>query len=296
MHVGPNTTTFRGRVFGHVQPRVKVSDLKNVFDSSLDQLSDLDAVRICLLMLLEVGFMGSQSPHLVDSDALELVEDLDSWNTFPWGSYVWKVVYRQLHNALPKRSARCAFSTLNYSLEGFIWAFKIWIFEVFPYSKKFAIKHNGIPRAISWGKNKCITWKLALPFVVNATVPGFEPLPVLTPTPAECATDWWRASCQFFDGYANDLSPLLKKARLSSVPQPSVMVRDQLVGDISNTTTMLVEDNTDSTTIPVDDIVRTNTMVSSNNTTSHQSTGWTRLTSLDTHVDVSILNSFFIIT
>ncbi|MFS8029683.1 hypothetical protein Hanom_Chr17g01525171 [Helianthus anomalus] len=26
-------------------------------------------------------------------------------------------------------------------------------------------------------------------------VPGFEPLPVLTPTPEECNTDWWRASC-----------------------------------------------------------------------------------------------------
>ncbi|MFS7950896.1 hypothetical protein Hanom_Chr07g00588581 [Helianthus anomalus] len=115
MHVGPDTT-FRGRVFGHVQARVKVSDPKNVFDSSLDQLSDLDAVRLCLLMLLEVGFMGCQSSYLVD---------LDSWNTFPRGSYVWKVVYRQLHNALPKRSARCAFSTLNYSLEGFIWSFKV---------------------------------------------------------------------------------------------------------------------------------------------------------------------------
>ncbi|MFS8019855.1 hypothetical protein Hanom_Chr15g01408571 [Helianthus anomalus] len=57
MQVGPDTT-FRRRVFGHVQARVKVSDLKNVFDSSLDQLSDLDAVRLCLLMLLEVGFMG----------------------------------------------------------------------------------------------------------------------------------------------------------------------------------------------------------------------------------------------
>ncbi|KAJ0579582.1 putative phospholipase [Helianthus annuus] len=301
MHVGLDMT-FRGRVFGHVRARVQVSDLKNVFDSSLDQLSDLDAVRLCLLMLLEIGFMGSRSASFIHSDVLELVEDLDSWNTFPWGSYVWKVVYRQLHNALPKRSARRAFSPqlhnvlpkrsarrfspLNYSLEGFIWAFKIWIFEVFPYSEKFAIKHGGIPRAISWGKNKCISWKHALPFVVDATVPGFEPLPVLTPTLEECATDWWRASCQFFDGY---FSPLLKKARLSSPPQPSVMVRDQLVDNNSNTTTMLVEDNTDNT---------------SNITTTHQGTGWRenmektmlvnklqkpsvikRLTSLDTHAD-----------
>ncbi|KAJ0479164.1 hypothetical protein HanIR_Chr13g0616971 [Helianthus annuus] len=76
---------------------------------------------------------------------------------------------------------------------------------------------NGIQgdrkRAIGWGKNKCITWNLALPFVTDAIVPGFEPLPVLTPTPEECTTDWWRASCQFFDDYAYDSSPLLKKAR-----------------------------------------------------------------------------------
>ncbi|KAJ0794952.1 putative phospholipase [Helianthus annuus] len=69
------------------------------------------------------------------------------------------------------------------------------------------------------------------------------------------------------------------------------MVRDQLVGDISNTATMLVEDNADSTTMPVDDIARTHTMASSNNTTSHQSTEWTRLTSLDTHVDTGKVSS-----
>ncbi|KAJ0794718.1 putative phospholipase [Helianthus annuus] len=227
-------SAFRERVFGHAG-RPKVRDLKHVFHHSLDELSDLDAVRICLLMMVEVGFMAKDTRLMVDLILLELVEDLDSWNTFPWGSYVWKVLYKHLHNAGAKRSARCR-NTL-YTISGFIWAFKIWIFEVFPYAKTFAIKHDGIPRAIGWGKNKCISWKLALPFVMKATVPGFEPLPVLTPTPEECATDWWRASCQFFDNYANGSLPLLKKPRLSSPPQPSVMVRDQLAEDIADPTT-----------------------------------------------------------
>ncbi|KAJ0954606.1 hypothetical protein HanRHA438_Chr00c12g0849231 [Helianthus annuus] len=107
---------------------------------------------------------------------------------------------------------------------------------------------NGIQgdrkRAIGWGKNKCITWNLALPFVTDAIVPGFEPLPVLTPTPEECTTDWWRASCQFFDDYAYDSSPLLKKARLPSPSQPSVMVPDQLAEDVADPTTMPSSDNT----------------------------------------------------
>ncbi|KAF5763719.1 putative cucumisin [Helianthus annuus] len=135
-------------------------------------------------------------------------------------------------------------------------------------------------KAIGWGKNKCITWNLALPFVTDAIVPGFEPLPVLTPTPEERTTDWWRARCQFFDDYAYDSSPLLKKARLPSPSQPSVMVPDQLAKDVADPTTM----------------------PSSDNTTGHQSTGsrtnmektmdtlqkplvMTRLTSLEERVD-----------
>ncbi|KAJ0794967.1 putative phospholipase [Helianthus annuus] len=233
---GRADSTFRERVFGHAG-RPKVRELKNVFHHYLDELSDLDAVRICLLMMVEVGFMAKNTCLMVDLILLELVEDLDSWNTFPWGSYVWNCLYKRLHNAVAKRSARGRYTPTFYTLSGFIWAFKIWIFEVFPYAKTFAIKHDGIPRAIGWGKNKCISWKLALTFVTKATVPGFEPLPVLTPTPEECATDWWRASCQFFDNYANDFSPLLKNPRLSSPPQPSVMVRDQLAEDIADPTT-----------------------------------------------------------
>uniref|UniRef100_A0A251UXD5 Putative phospholipase-like, Aminotransferase-like, plant mobile domain protein n=2 Tax=Helianthus annuus TaxID=4232 RepID=A0A251UXD5_HELAN len=272
--------TFRERVFGDAQARPKVLDIKNVFNRFLDRLSDLDAVRICLLMLVEVGFMACDPRGPVDLTLLELVEDLDSWNTYPWGSYVWRSVYKHLHNALAKRSARHRYMPLGYALSGFIWIFKIWIFEVFPYAKTFAVKRDGIPRAISWGASKCMTWKLALPFVTDATVPGFEPLPALTPTPEECATDWWRASCQFFDDYAYDSSPLLKKAHLSSPSQPSVMVPDQLAEDIAD---------------PI-------TMPSSNNTTGHQSTGsrtnmekrmdklqkplvMTRLTSLEERVD-----------
>ncbi|KAI7753666.1 hypothetical protein M8C21_015808 [Ambrosia artemisiifolia] len=262
--------TFRERVFGHVKAQLKVSDLKNVFNSSLDQLSDLDAVRLCLLMLLEVGFMGCEAKSVVEPALLRLVEDLDSWSSYPWGSHVWKAVYGQLHNALAERSARVTsiptMKPLMYSLHGFIWAFKIWIFEVFPYARKFAVKREAIPRAISWDENQSITWQLALPFVLDATVPGFEPLQVLIPTPAESATDWWTASCQFLYSSANDyIPPSKKKARLSLQPYPSVKARDQLVDDIATTTT---------TTMPVEDIADTTTLPSSDDTGSDRTMEW----------------------
>ncbi|KAM0004897.1 putative phospholipase [Helianthus debilis subsp. tardiflorus] len=66
--------------------------------------------------------------------------------------------------------------------------------------------------------------------------PGFEPLQVLTPTPAESATDWWRASRHFLESSANDYSPpSKKKARLTFQPRSSDKARDQLVDDIATT-------------------------------------------------------------
>ncbi|XP_022033882.1 uncharacterized protein LOC110935838 [Helianthus annuus] len=145
------------------------------------------------------------------------------------------------------RSQNVLLESLLYSLHGFIWAFKIWIFEVFPYARKFAVKRGGIPRAISWDENQRITWELALPFVLDATVPGFEPLQVLTPTPAESATDWWRASRQFLESSANDYSPpSKKKARLTFQPRSSDKARDQLADDIATTATT-------TTTLPSSD-------------------------------------------
>ena len=45
-------------------------------------LSDIDTVRICLLVLLETGFMGLQVAHIVSDELIHLVDDLDAWNIY----------------------------------------------------------------------------------------------------------------------------------------------------------------------------------------------------------------------
>ncbi|GKA87973.1 uridine kinase-like protein 4 [Tanacetum coccineum] len=210
---------FRDRVFSHIPANISIRgwDVANVFKDSLDQLSDLDAVRICLLMLLEIGFIGREPKFLIDEELLRLVEDLDSWNTFPWGSYVWNATYPQLAGALQTRRglhlSNLATKVANYTLCGFIWAFKIWIFEVFPFARKFAVRDPGvIPRAIAWRSTCTIKKEMLHDFL------GLEPLHELIPTLAESSTPWWMASRRFFDGSVDNFQPPLKKARFTSPP------------------------------------------------------------------------------
>ncbi|KAD6118654.1 hypothetical protein E3N88_09925 [Mikania micrantha] len=55
---------------------------------------------------------------------LYLVNDLGAWNTFPWGSYLWRNTYPYIHDALQKNCRQNRKKMLNYRLKGFTWAFK----------------------------------------------------------------------------------------------------------------------------------------------------------------------------
>ncbi|KAI3715247.1 hypothetical protein L6452_22220 [Arctium lappa] len=43
-----------------------------------DRLSDDDVVRLCLLLLLEVGFLGHQPAAIIGETYIRLMEDLDA--------------------------------------------------------------------------------------------------------------------------------------------------------------------------------------------------------------------------
>nr|XP_043636356.1 uncharacterized protein LOC122607447 [Erigeron canadensis] len=69
---------------------LKVSDFEKVLqEGPSGRLSDIDFVRLCVILLVEVGFTGKQSTQLVSPDMLSLAENMEAWNMFPWGSYLW---------------------------------------------------------------------------------------------------------------------------------------------------------------------------------------------------------------
>ncbi|GJZ85256.1 hypothetical protein Tco_0650595 [Tanacetum coccineum] len=152
----------------------------NMRDRSVD-LEDNDVVKICLLVLLEHGFLGHQLSHNIYDDKLKLVENLSNcWNIFPWGSYIWEYTYSQLRDGLHKR--------------------KIWILEAIPATYRYLHKQptEKIPRALAWESTQPFTWsRCCTLFVGDQLAPSLE---TLTPTKGESETDWWKASLEYFEG------------------------------------------------------------------------------------------------
>ncbi|GKC17546.1 phospholipase-like protein [Tanacetum coccineum] len=121
-------------------------------------LSDMDAVRVCLLLVAELVFMGKEDRNCIPRHLVSLVEDFDCWNDYPWGEYMWVKFYKRTVNvAADHRAFHLDKKKQNpdyyptYNLYGFPLAFKIWILESYPNSKKWwSKKDNVLPRALAW--------------------------------------------------------------------------------------------------------------------------------------------------
>ncbi|KAI3695519.1 hypothetical protein L1987_78516 [Smallanthus sonchifolius] len=63
----------------------------------------------------------------MDDFLVALVDDINAWNRYPWGSYMWDLTYPHLHNCFERKKEYVKKQNLpwmNYSLPVFAWAFK----------------------------------------------------------------------------------------------------------------------------------------------------------------------------
>ncbi|GKA36318.1 phospholipase-like protein [Tanacetum coccineum] len=95
------------------------------------KLFDDDAIRLCLLLALEVIFMGRLLTFKVDDTLFRLVENLEAWNSFPWGEHLWCHLYDEIKNSKQRHSDEHYYG-LNkdrnyvptYTLSHFVFAFQ----------------------------------------------------------------------------------------------------------------------------------------------------------------------------
>ncbi|GJY88241.1 phospholipase-like, aminotransferase-like mobile domain protein, partial [Tanacetum coccineum] len=121
---------FRNRLFPEkIGYDVKIIDLFALFDDKekFSKLSDQDAIRLCLLLSLEVIFIGRELVSVVDDVYLRMVNDLDAWNSFPWGGHIWRQLYGSIRNVSSKNKLehlaglkRNPNHVPSYSLTGFL--------------------------------------------------------------------------------------------------------------------------------------------------------------------------------
>ena len=126
---------FRDRVFPERKGLIITNlDLIGVIEDEEQflNLSDEDAIRISLLLVLEVIFMGRLLTCQVDDTLMRLAENLEAWNSFPWGEHIWRQLYDQLHNVMDNHTDKHLLGLKKnpkyvptYTLSGFVFGFQV---------------------------------------------------------------------------------------------------------------------------------------------------------------------------
>ncbi|KAF3445278.1 hypothetical protein FNV43_RR14973 [Rhamnella rubrinervis] len=125
--------------------------------------SDEDTVKVALIYFLETVLLGKIRKTLVNNLYVELVDCLDIFNSYPWGSVSYEKTLTSLQNALKHRNypsvnkktnekSHLQNASATYSLHGFPYAFQVWAFEVIPrLALKYAVKKGSFyPRILNW--------------------------------------------------------------------------------------------------------------------------------------------------
>ncbi|KAK3211272.1 hypothetical protein Dsin_015978 [Dipteronia sinensis] len=82
-----------------------------------------DAVKLCLIYMLNCVLIGAEERNFVPKWQLRLVDDLDAFNAFPWGSHVYKYSTFRFKMAILSRPPR-------YNIFGLAYALPVFAFEV----------------------------------------------------------------------------------------------------------------------------------------------------------------------
>ncbi|GKC22872.1 hypothetical protein Tco_1025022 [Tanacetum coccineum] len=77
-----------------------VSHIQIKDEEYFSQLCDEYAIRVCLLLCLEVIFMDKLMVKEVDDTLMRLVKSLEAWNAFPWGEHIWMQLYDEIMNVV----------------------------------------------------------------------------------------------------------------------------------------------------------------------------------------------------
>ncbi|XP_060668323.1 uncharacterized protein LOC132799771 [Ziziphus jujuba] len=132
---------------------LKPPELERLFKDTLF-VDDWDAVRIALLYFLVHGVLGMDPKVQIKKKFIDLVADLDVFNSYPWGILSYKETINSFHNAFQLRGRGRAVKNISqyYDLKGFPLVFQVWGFEAIPdFGNQFADRlETRCPRILGW--------------------------------------------------------------------------------------------------------------------------------------------------
>ncbi|XP_076918337.1 uncharacterized protein LOC143578738 [Bidens hawaiensis] len=189
--------------------------LKRFLDVNYHKLKKEDVVRLCNLLVLYSVFLGCESTKVVEPVHLNLVENLEMWNAYHWGVPIWDRLSKSIHMCYFRRDKdKLKKPSTSYSTTGFVWAFKIWIFESLPYllSRRHCQYSNTIPRCFGWTQTSGLQWGTVAAVMEESSQPPFLPR-LMSFTEEEKNTPWFRDTLKYLDEKWSERKFLLLKMK-----------------------------------------------------------------------------------
>ncbi|KAK3199039.1 hypothetical protein Dsin_022454 [Dipteronia sinensis] len=144
---------------GKVHVKVFANWFRNLGPNN--NVNDNDMVKLALILFLEMTLVGKDDRNAIQYWALQLVDDLDAFNNFPWGTFINGRTFDSLSTCLVGRDDKykerlespAKWKTEKYNVYGFVTSFQVWAIEAIP---KWAMLghasrvNNVTPRILNW--------------------------------------------------------------------------------------------------------------------------------------------------
>ncbi|XP_044477803.1 uncharacterized protein LOC123223380 [Mangifera indica] len=209
-YITTDSLNFKNKYF-RSDKSVTYKDLSKSFMSKVWGNNDEDAVKMAALYLIHYGLLGADNRKVVSELILQLVDDWDSFNKYPWGTMVWTLTAESMSRAIEKRYEEVMndhraydpkIPVQCYALMGFTVAFQLWIYETLNNLGGFVAckSTDRIPRMLRWKTLERPGWDL-----VNCLFETSQDVvtPVLIPSIEEKQSDWFKEVMDYM-GYTEE--------------------------------------------------------------------------------------------
>ncbi|KAH6770983.1 hypothetical protein C2S52_015786 [Perilla frutescens var. hirtella] len=170
--------------------RTTIAQMSKRFFAQKLTKSSADYVKVANILFVYEMLFCIDSVRAIDSWVWTLVEDVERWNSFPWGAYSF-LMFMHFINLVPKsRAAMSGIDPGTYHFFGPLWALQTWAYEVIPQmGRQCAVPSGQIMRP------RCLRWSFLRVVVDFSTFfdEQLDPLVPMMPTPEELMTPYYQS-------------------------------------------------------------------------------------------------------
>ncbi|KAL4569297.1 hypothetical protein LXL04_024933 [Taraxacum kok-saghyz] len=183
--------------------KLHLNDFSNLIESArFKEINHEDASLVVQIFILLRGFMGRDLCTGIPPSVLTLADDINSWNRFAWGTYLWEYTYVQMSHIFKTIAEYVkdfydmgTDKHLKYTVVGFMFPFKIWIWETFPIIRVRYAEYKGedvLPRMKAWKRKRRMEW-IHIKDILNISL-------VMIPRQNELNTDYYSHYIRWKEG------------------------------------------------------------------------------------------------